>query len=107
MGNVEDLMAKYDSTEKTEKADEEFIKVLKTDDKLLNFFVENYNPGADKQDDRKFVTFEFSKFSEQGWSQDGKPLEKQVLSKKKAKLFANDIVQKCKGFDIQDDDSES
>ena len=92
MGNVDDIMAKYESDEKKQKADEEFIKVLKTDDKLLNFFVENYNPGADKMDDEKFVTYEFSKFSEQGWSEDGKPLDKQVLSKKKAKMFANDIV---------------
>ena len=88
MGDVDDIMDKYDSNEKKKQADEEFINVLKTDDKLLNFFVENYNPGADKMDDEKFVSYEFSKFSEQGWSEVGKPLEKQVLSKKKARLFA-------------------
>ena len=31
---------------------------------MLNFFVENYNPFADKADDEKFVSYEFSKYSE-------------------------------------------
>ena len=56
------------------------MKVLKKDDKLLKFFIENYQPGVDANDDEKYISFEFSKFSEQGWSNDGKPLDKQVLS---------------------------
>ena len=43
---------------------------------MLNFFVENYNPGLDKVDDEKFVSYEFSKFSEQGWSENGEKLNK-------------------------------
>ena len=31
---------------------------------MLSFFVENYNPGVDIADDEKFVSYEFSKFSE-------------------------------------------
>ena len=61
-------MAKYDKQEKRQEANEEFIDVLKTDDKLLNFFVQNYNPGNDPNDDEKFVSYEFSKFSEKAWS---------------------------------------
>ena len=103
MGAVDDLMSKYDTNEKNVKQNEDFVKVLKKDDKLLSFFIENYQPGADPSDDEKYVSYEFSKFSEQGWSEDGKPLEKQVLSKKKAKKFAEDVVQKWKGFDLLDD----
>ena len=44
---VDDLMKYYDIKEKAEKQNEEFVKVLKKDDKLLNFFIENYQPGAD------------------------------------------------------------
>lgn len=103
MGNVDDLMKAYDNKEKSEKQNEEFVKVLKKDDKLLNFFIENYQPGADAQDDEKFLSYEFSKFSEKGWSEDGKELDTQVLSKKKAKKFAGDVVQKWKGYDLIDD----
>ena len=46
------------------------MKVLKKDDKLLKFFIENYQPGVDANDDEKYISFEFSKFSEQGWSND-------------------------------------
>lgn len=48
---VDDLMKKYDQTEKIEKDNEEFVNVLKKDEKLLNFFVENYSPGTDYNDD--------------------------------------------------------
>ena len=65
---------------------------MKKDDKLLNFFIENYQPGADQQDDEKFLSYEFSKYSEKGWSEDGKELDTLVLSKKKAKKFATDVV---------------
>tara|TARA_B110001450_G_C17476701_1_gene422487 strand:- start:364 stop:537 length:174 start_codon:yes stop_codon:yes gene_type:complete len=57
-------MEDYDKKEQKQKQDEEFINVLKTDDKMLNFFVENYNPFADKADDEKFISYEFSKYSE-------------------------------------------
>ena len=76
MSGVDDLMKKYDTEEKNTKQNEDFVKVLKKDDKLLNFFIENYQPGADASDDEKYISYEFSKFSEQGWSEDGKPLEK-------------------------------
>uniref|UniRef100_A0A7S3CKD3 Uncharacterized protein n=1 Tax=Strombidium rassoulzadegani TaxID=1082188 RepID=A0A7S3CKD3_9SPIT len=97
-------MKKYDQKEKAEKQNEEFVKVLKKDDKLLNFFIENYQPGADQADDEKYISYEFSKFSEQGWSDDGQPLGKQVLSKKKALKFAQDVVKKWKGFDLSEQD---
>ena len=42
MGAVDDLMKKYDTEEKNTKQNEDFVKVLKKDDKLLNFFIENY-----------------------------------------------------------------
>ena len=42
---VEDIMNQYDAKEKVEKQNEEFIKVLKGNDKLLSFFIENYSPG--------------------------------------------------------------
>ena len=42
-----------------------------------------------------------------GWSEDGKPLDKQVLSKKKARKFANEIVQKWKGFDNEQSEKNS
>lgn len=103
MGAVDDLMKKYDNQEKTSQQNEDFVKVLKKDEKLLNFFIENYQPGADPSDDEKYISYEFSKFSEQGWSDDGKPMDKQVLSKKNAKKFASEIVQKWKGFDLLDD----
>ena len=103
---VDDLMKQYDIKEKAEKQNEEFVKVLKKDDKLLNFFIENYQPGADQQDDEKFISYEFSKFSEKGWSDDGKELDTQVLSKKKAKKFAQDVVAKWKGFDVATDDEK-
>ena len=89
---VDDIMKKYDEKEKAEKQKEDFVKVLKGNDKLLSFFIENYSPGSDAADDEKFISYEFSKFSEQGWGDDGKPLDKQVLSKKKAKKFAQEIV---------------
>ena len=38
-------------------------------------------------------------YSEMGWSDDGKPLEKQVLGHKKAKQYASDILIKWKGWD--------
>ena len=76
---------------------------MKKDDKLLNFFIENYQPGADTQDDEKFISYEFSKYSEKGWTDDGKEMDTQVLSKKKARKFAGDVVQKWKGFDLNDD----
>jgi hypothetical protein len=50
--------------------------LLKTDDKLLSYFIANYNPGTDPVDDEKFLAYEFGKYSEMGWSQDGKPLNK-------------------------------
>ena len=103
MGAVDDIMKKYDTQEKNVKQNEDFVTVLKKDDKLLNFFIENYQPGADPSDDEKYISYEFSKFSEKGWSEDGKPMDKQVLSKKKAKQFAGDVVQKWKGFDLLDD----
>ena len=102
MSGVDDLMKKYDTEEKNTQQNEDFVKVLKKDDKLLNFFIENYQPGADVSDDEKYISYEFSKFSEQGWSEDGKPLDKQVLSKKKARKFAEDVVQKWKGYDLLD-----
>ena len=80
--------------------------MLKKDEKLLHFFIENYQPGADLADDEKYLSYEFSKFSEQGWSDDGKPLDKQVLSKKKALSFAEDVVKKWKGFDISEQNPE-
>lgn len=95
---VDDIMKRYDETEKKEKQNEEFVKVLKKDDKLKNFFLQNYVPGTDPADDEKFIAFSFSQFSEQGWSEDGKPLDKQVLSKKKGRKFAEAIVNKWKGF---------
>ena len=42
---VDDIMKKYDETEKAEKQNEDFVKVLKGNDKLLSFFIENYSPG--------------------------------------------------------------
>jgi hypothetical protein len=30
----------------------------------------------DQADDERFISYEFSKYSEQGWSEDGKPLDK-------------------------------
>ena len=93
-------MKKYDENEKVEKQNQEFVKVLNNDDKIRNFFLQNYNPGADAADDEKYISYVFSKYSEQGWSEDGKPLDKQVLSKKKARKFADDIVQKWKGLDL-------
>ena len=42
MSGVDDLMKKYDTEEKNTKQNEDFVKVLKKDDKLLNFFIENY-----------------------------------------------------------------
>lgn len=73
--------------------------MLKSDEKIRKFFLENYNPGTDKADDDRFISFEFTKYCEQGWSEDGKPLDKDVLSKKNARKFANDIVIKWKGID--------
>lgn len=61
---VDDIMKKYDETEKAEKQNEEFVKVLKKDNKLLTFFIENYSPGTDANDDTKFISYEFSKFCE-------------------------------------------
>ena len=61
---VDDIMKKYDQKEKIENDNEEFINVLKKDEKLRNFFVENYTPGFNEADDNKFVSYEFSKFSE-------------------------------------------
>tara|TARA_B110000503_G_C6941001_1_gene326928 strand:+ start:255 stop:608 length:354 start_codon:yes stop_codon:yes gene_type:complete len=95
-------MKKYDQKENVEKQNEEFVTTMKHDDKLRSFFVENYTPGFNDQDDQKFISYEFSKFSENGWGEDGNPLEKQVLSKKKAKLFAEDVVMKWKGFDSEE-----
>ena len=103
MGNVDDIMKAYDTKEKATTENEDFVKVLKKDDKLLNFFIENYQPGADASDDEKYISYEFSKFSEQAWSEDGKQLDKQVLSKNKARKFAAEIVSKWKGFDLLDD----
>lgn len=95
-------MKKYDQKEKAEKQNEDFVQVLKKDSKLLNFFIQNYQPGADTADDEKYISYEFSKFSEEGWSEDGQPLGKQVLGMKKAKMFAQDIVKKWKGYDISE-----
>ena len=64
MSGVDDLMKRYDTEEKNVKQNEDFVKVLKKDDKLLNFFIENYQPGADPSDDEKYISYEFSKFSE-------------------------------------------
>lgn len=95
-------MKKYDENEKKEKQNQEFVKVLSNDEKIRNFFLQNYNPGSDQADDERYISYVFSKYSEQGWSEDGKPLDKQVLSKKKARKFAEDITQKWKGFDQQE-----
>ncbi len=76
MSSVDSLMEDYDKKEVKQKQDEEFINVLKTDDKMLNFFVENYAPFADKADDEKFISYEFSKFSEQGWTEEGQEMNK-------------------------------
>lgn len=95
-------MKKYDENEKVEKSNEEFVKVLSEDEKIRTFFLQNYNPGADQADDEKYISYVFSKYSEQGWSDDGKPLDKKVLSKKKARKFADDIVERWKGFDSAD-----
>ena len=73
---VDDLMKKYDQQEKVEKQNQEFVKVLKSDEKIRKFFLENYNPGSDPADDERYISFEFSKYSEQGWSEDGNPLDK-------------------------------
>jgi hypothetical protein len=72
---------------------------LKSDTKLKNFFIQNYTPGADTADDEKFISFEFSKFSEPGWGEDGQPLNKEVLSKKKALKFTNDVITYWKGYE--------
>ena len=69
-------MKRYDDKENKIKKNEEFVKVLKKDDRVGNFFVQDYTPGTDKQDDEKFISYEFSKFSEPGWREDGKPLDK-------------------------------
>lgn len=98
---VDDLMKKYDQQEKVEKQNQEFVKVLKSDEKIRKFFLENYNPGTDNADDERYISFVFSKYSEQGWSEDGQPLDKQVLSKKTARKFANDIVQKWTNIDTE------
>lgn len=68
---VDDLMKKYDHQENIEKQNEEFVTTMKQDDKLRSFFVENYTPGFNDQDDQKFISYEFSKFSEDGWGEDG------------------------------------
>ena len=102
MEGLNDLMDKYDSDEKKKQSNEDFIELLKTDDKVLTFFIQNYSPGLDASDDDKFLAYEFSKYSEPGWSEDGKPLNKQVLSKKKAKRYVMDIVERWNGLDTQD-----
>ena len=106
MAAVDDIMKKYDLQEKNQKQNEDFVQVLKKDEKLLNFFIENYQPGTNQIDDEKYVSYEFSKFSEQGWSDDGKQLDKQVLSKKKARKFVEDIVKKWKGYDLVETDQK-
>ena len=53
-------MKRYDETEKKEKQDEEFVKVLQKDEKLKNFFISNYSPGTDAADDEKFISYAFS-----------------------------------------------
>ena len=42
-----------------------------------------------------------------GWSDDGKPLEKQVLGHKKAKQYASDILIKWKGWDQKYEQKEA
>ena len=76
VSGVDDLMRKYDENEKKEKQNQEFVTVLSKDEKIRSFFLQNYNPGIDAADDERFISYEFSKYSEQGWSEDGKPLEK-------------------------------
>ena len=76
VAGVDDLMKQYDEKEKKEKQNEEFVKVLNKDEKIRSFFLQNYNPGIDQADDERFISYEFSKYSEQGWSEDGKPLDK-------------------------------
>ena len=73
---VDDLMKKYDENEKEEKQNQEFVTVLNKDEKIRNFFLQNYNPGADSADDEKYVSYVFSKYSEMGCSEEGKPLDK-------------------------------
>ena len=104
LDGVNDLMEKYDTNEKKEQSNEDFIDLLKTDDKVLTFFIQNYAPGVDASDDDKFLAYEFSKYSEPGWTDDGKPTNRQVLSKKKAKRFAIDIVEKWNGIDMATED---
>lgn len=103
---VDDLMKKYDDKEKIEQQNQDFVKVLKSDEKIQKFFLENYNPGSDPADDEKFISFEFSNYSEQGWSEDGQPMDKDVLSKKNARKFASDVVQKWKGIDTENQDKK-
>ena len=69
-------MRQYDEKEKVEKQNQDFVKVLNKDEKIRSFFLQNYNPGIDASDDERFISYEFSKYSEQGWSDDGKPLDK-------------------------------
>lgn len=76
LSGVDDLMKKYDENEKVEKQNQDFVKVLGSDEKIRTFFLQNYNPGADAADDEKYISYVFSKYSEQGWSEDGKPLDK-------------------------------
>ena len=54
----------------------------------------------DTGDDEKFLAYEFSRYSEPGWTEEGKPMNKQVLSNKKAKRYMMDIVQKWKGLEL-------
>ena len=107
ISDVDDIMDKYDSTETKIKSNTDFITLLKNDDTILNYFIANYNPGANPNDDEKFLAYEFGKYSEMGWSEDGKPLDKQVLGHKKAKQFAADVLVKWKGFDIQNEPDEA
>jgi hypothetical protein len=41
-------MKRYDDKENKIKKNEEFVKVLKKDDRVGNFFVQDYTPGTDK-----------------------------------------------------------
>lgn len=53
-------MKRYDDSEKVEKQNEEFVKVLNKDEKIRNFFIQNYSPGNDPSDDEKFISYTFS-----------------------------------------------
>ena len=61
-------MDKYDKQDDNEKQNQQFVNLLQNDNKLRQFFEDNYAPGADSADDEKFISYVFSQYAEQGWS---------------------------------------